>query len=64
MYIIKKHLPDMTYYKQKYNLDQKDFLNAKNYAYNNISLPCYPKMKFSEVDFICKKIRNFMKKLI
>ena len=58
----KKHLPDMTYYKQKYNLNQKDFLNAKNYAYNNISLPCYPKMKFSEVDFICKKISQFYEK--
>ena len=58
----KKHLPDMTYYKQKYNLNQKDFLNAKNYAYNNISLPCYPKMKFSEVDFICGKFAEFYEK--
>ena len=58
----KKHLPDMTYYKKKYNLKQKDFLNAKNYASNNVSLPCYPKMKFSEVDFICKKITEFYEK--
>ena len=52
----------MTYYKQKYNLKQKEFLNAKNYASNNISLPCYPKMKFSEVDFICGKITEFYEK--
>ena len=58
----KKNLPDMTYYKQKYNLKQKEFLNAKNYASNNISLPCYPKMKFSEVDFICGKIAEFYEK--
>ena len=49
-------LPKMSYYKKKYNLNLKNFKNAEAYAKNNISLPNYPKLKYSEIKFICSKI--------
>ena len=49
-------LPKMTYYKEKYNLDIKNYKNAVNYGCKNISLPVYPKLKLNEVDRICKTI--------
>ena len=58
----KRHLPSMSYYKEKYNLKDKNFKNAKYYAENNISLPNYPKLYNKEVDYIFNKIKNFYKK--
>tara|TARA_B100001057_G_scaffold456068_1_gene503125 strand:- start:3744 stop:4877 length:1134 start_codon:yes stop_codon:yes gene_type:complete len=58
----KRHLPSMSYYKEKYNLKDKNFKNAKYYAENNISLPNYPKLYNKEVDYICNKIKNFYKR--
>jgi len=52
-------LPKMTYYKEKYNLDNSKFKNAIDYGSTNISLPVYPKLKMSEVDKICKTINDF-----
>lgn len=49
-------LPKMTYYKEKYNLNIKNYKNADNYGCKNISLPVYPKLKLNEVDRICKTI--------
>lgn len=49
-------LPKMTYYKEKYNLNIKNYKNAVNYGCENISLPVYPKLKLNEVDRICKTI--------
>ncbi|MDB2363215.1 DegT/DnrJ/EryC1/StrS aminotransferase family protein [Candidatus Pelagibacter bacterium] len=54
-------LPKMSYYKKKYNLNKSSFLNADNYGLTNISLPIYPKLKYSEVDKICKTIINLIK---
>ena len=52
-------LPAMTYYKKKYNLNFKHFLNSFYYADSNISLPIYPKMSIREVDTISKEIIKF-----
>ena len=49
-------LPKMTYYKNKYKLNIKNFKNAEKYGKYNISLPVYPKLKKQEVDKICEAI--------
>jgi len=54
-------LTKMSFYKKKYKLFSKNFKNANNYGLMNISLPNYPKLKNSEVDFICKSIVNAVK---
>ena len=56
-----KSLPMMSYYKNKYKLNSdKNFSNSLNYSKSALSLPIYPKLKFSEVD----KITNLIKKNI
>ena len=52
-------LNKMSYYKKKYNLKDKMFLNAIDYGKTCISLPVYPKLKNKEVDYICKIINKF-----
>ncbi len=52
-------LNKMTYYKKKYNLNNKSYKNAVNYGSTSISLPVYPKLKNKEVDYICKIINRF-----
>jgi len=53
-------LPNMTYYKKKYNLKSKNYKNANLYGNTNISLPVYPKLTYFEVDSICKTINNYL----
>tara|TARA_Y100000389_G_C17469590_1_gene529101 strand:+ start:2096 stop:3205 length:1110 start_codon:yes stop_codon:yes gene_type:complete len=52
-------LNKMTYYKKKYNLKNKSFINAVEYGLTSISLPNYPKLKNKEVDYICNTINRF-----
>ena len=52
---------NMTYYKNKYNIKIKNFLNATEYGNQNISLPCYPKLKKQEIRKICKIILDYIK---
>ncbi len=54
-------LPKMTYYKKKYGLKIKNYVNANLYGDTNISLPVYPKLTNQEVDNICKIITKFIK---
>ena len=49
-------LPKMSYYKNKYKLNIKDFKNSQKYGKLNISLPVYPKLKNHEIDKICGEI--------
>ena len=51
-------LPLMTYYKKKYDLNKKDFVNSIRYAKSNISLPNHPFLKNNEIDFICDTIKK------
>jgi len=52
-------LPQMTYYKKKYNLQKIIFKNAKNYADTNISLPVYPSLNYKELNKVVKVIKEF-----
>ena len=49
----------MTYYKKKYKINMDEYFNSTKYGNMNISLPNYPKLKLSEVDYICKTINQF-----
>jgi dTDP-4-amino-4,6-dideoxygalactose transaminase len=46
----------MSYYKKKYSLFKIYLKMQMSIANANISLPIYPALKNSEIDFICKKI--------
>ena len=52
-------LNEMSYYKKKYKLKDKDFQNSIEYGKTCISLPVYPKLKNKEVDYIAKSINKF-----
>ena len=49
----------MKYYSNKYNKKSDLYSNAIEYAKTNISLPCYPKLKFKEVDKISETIIKY-----
>ena len=48
----------MTYYKKKYKLKDKNYINAIKYSKSVLSLPVYPKLKTNEIDFICKTLKE------
>jgi len=52
----------MSYYKNKYKIKQKDYKNSNLYSKMNISLPVYPSLKNFEIDFICKTLIKLTKK--
>ena len=52
-------LPFMTYYKNKYKLNLKNYQKAKNYADMNISLPIYPSLNIKALNAVTRIIRNF-----
>ena len=52
-------LPQMSYYKKKYNFKKVIFQNAKTYADTNISLPVYPSLKLKELNKVVKVIKEF-----
>ena len=54
-----KPVPEMTYYKKKYNLNSSNYLNANIYSSKNISLPVYPSLKDLEIKYICKVLNKF-----
>ena len=54
-----KPIPLMKYYSNKYNVKKQLYSNAVEYAKTNISLPCYPKLKFKEVDKISETIIKY-----
>ena len=55
-----RSLPRMHYYKNKYKLSSDNFPNSILYADTNISLPVYPKLSFSKVDYISNKIIKYL----
>ena len=48
------------YYKNKYKLKRKDFINSEKFYKNVLSLPLYPSLNFKDV----KKVVKVLKKLI
>ena len=53
-------VPEMTYYKKKYDLKRENYKNSFIYGKTNISLPIYPKLRNSEIDFISETIIKFL----
>lgn len=51
-------LPLMTYYKKKYKIRSRDYVNSKNYADRVLSLPVYPRLKNIEINYISKVINK------
>lgn len=51
-------LPDMNYYKKKYNFGKKEFISSRSYGENIISLPVYPDLKKKEIVKICGLINS------
>ena len=49
-----------SFYKKKYILDPNNYPNSDKYSSQNISLPVYPKLKFSEIDYLCKKLKEII----
>ena len=43
----------MSYYKNKYGYRETDFPNAVFYGNQSISLPVHPKLKQSEIEYVC-----------
>jgi len=55
-----KPLHQMTYYKEKYNLLSKDYPNAEMTWLGNVSLPIYPYMNGSDLQYICGTIHKIL----
>jgi len=53
-----KPINQMSYYKKKYNLLDKNFKSSNLFSKQIISLPVYPKLKNKEIDFICYSIKK------
>ncbi|OFY23570.1 MAG: aminotransferase [Bacteroidetes bacterium GWF2_33_38] len=55
-----KPLHQMTYYKERYNLDPKNFPNAEKTWQGNVSLPLYPFMTEEDLEYICETIHRIV----
>jgi dTDP-4-amino-4,6-dideoxygalactose transaminase len=56
-----KPLHRMTYYKNTYNLNPKDFPNTERIWNGTVSLPIYPGLSKQELKFICDTIKRILK---
>lgn len=52
-------IPDQPMFEKKYNTCQLPV--ARSFADEVLSLPCYPLIKKSEIDYVCRIIKNFFK---
>lgn len=55
-----KPLHQMTYYKEKYNLQPEQFPNAEKTWKGNVSLPIYPFMTEEELEYISETIHEIL----
>jgi len=55
-----KPLHRMKYYKEAYNLNNSDFPNTERIWHGTVSLPIYPGLIQSELEFICQTIREIL----
>jgi dTDP-4-amino-4,6-dideoxygalactose transaminase len=56
-----KPLHQMTYYKERYNLQASDYPNAERTWQGNFSLPLYPFMKEEDLAYICTTLKAILK---
>ena len=54
-----KPLPEMTYYKKKYNIKEK-FLNSKIISYNSLVLPVGQHINKKDIEYIYKKFKKII----
>lgn len=52
-----KPLHQMTYYKEKYGLNNENYPSAEKTWQGNVSLPLYPFMSNEDVKYVCEKIK-------
>jgi len=57
-----KPLHRMTYYRNKYRLQDSFFPNAEKTWQGNISLPIFPGMKKEEMEYVCKTLETTLTK--
>ena len=50
----------LNYYKKKYKYSKNNFLNSSKIAYNSISFPIAPHIKFKDIDYMVKQIKNII----
>lgn len=55
-----KPLHQLTYYKEKYNLQAVNYPNAEKTWKGNLSLPLYPFMEEQDLAYICESIRKIL----
>jgi len=53
-------VPLLNYYKNKYKFSKKNFLNSSIIAYNSISFPIAPHIKFKDIDYMARQIKNII----
>ena len=53
-------VPLMSYYKNKYGYDSKDFPNAKNYGNHSISLPVHAMLSAKDIGHICSTLLKLL----
>tara|TARA_Y100001958_G_C21206813_1_gene532825 strand:- start:760 stop:1686 length:927 start_codon:yes stop_codon:yes gene_type:complete len=51
-------VPMLSYYKKKYNLNPKNYKNAKIYSDTVISLPVHPSINYRKIQYISKVIKE------
>lgn len=56
-----KPLHQMTYYKERYNLQASDYPNAEKTWQGNFSLPLYPFMEEDDLAYICETLKILLK---
>ena len=55
-----KPLHQMTYYKNKYRLTERDYPNAEKTWKGNLSLPIYPFMLDEELNYVCETLKRIL----
>ena len=55
-----KAIPEMKYYKKKYNVKNKNFKNASIISNHSISFPVGPHIKENEIRYIAKKFKEII----
>ncbi len=55
-----KPLHRMTYYRDRYNLDVRDFPDAERAWQGCVSLPIYPSLSDEDLEYVCSTIRDIL----
>ena len=53
-------VPMLNYYKKKYKYSKNSFFNSSRIAYNSISFPIAPHIKFKDINYMTKQIKKII----